>query len=177
MVRNLISRGLIASLMVASPVSLSAQAITERGPGKFELSRSGGTQNGFGAELRLSVPLGGDSTAKPGSTLPRVELNAGPSMLFSDNVNGRAGGQLMRAQGGLVSLRLTPGHSTRLSIAGQNISSTYGPLAADEEREEEKGGLGSDIAWVALVAGGVMVVLIGAVVLHCNAQEGGSCSE
>jgi hypothetical protein len=157
------------------PVSLSAQAISDTGPGKFERSSGGALQSGFGAELRLSIPLGGGKEARPGTMLPRFELNAGPTLLFGDSLNGRAAGQQLRAQGGLMSLRLTPSHSTKLQLAGQNVAATYGPLAADEEREERKGSLGSDIAWVALVAGGVMATLIGVYAISCGPSENDSC--
>lgn len=172
MVKGLASKGLIAILMAVTPVSLSAQMITERGPGKFETARGGAVQQGLGAELRFTVPLGGDGSAPAGARLPRIEFNAGPTLLFGgDTVQPRS------VQGGLMNLRLTPGHSSQLRLAGQNVTTTYGPLAADDEREESKkgGGIGSDIAWVALVAGGVMVTLIGVYALSCGSGDDSLC--
>lgn len=155
--------GMFTALAVTlCPVAASAQqGSAERGPGKF---LTGGTavplRQGVGAEVRLTIALTGERS-RPADRRMHFDVNAGPTLLLGD---GRIGRDALRTQSSLINLRLTPGHSTGVTLAGQPVAVHYGPLASDEERgegEKKKGGGPSTAGWVAIGVGATVVAVVG----------------
>lgn len=107
-----------------------------------------------------------------------LAISAGPVLAIAD---GRAAGGIRHATASFASVTVKPGYSTSLAVAGWPALSSFTALgAAEDEKDGDRGksgkkqSTGSKIAWVAAVAGGVMIALIGAVVIHC---DNGNCSE
>lgn len=123
-----------------------------------------------GAQAGVTIKLG-DRRVMRESEKVTLGIQAGPVFSVRDrsSVNGER-----RMVGNMLSLTLKPGYATSLSIGGQSLAAEYTSLGAaeadDEGKPKKKQGTGDKIAWVAAVAGGVMVILIGATVIAFATQ-------
>ncbi|MEQ1549433.1 MAG: hypothetical protein ABL918_12430 [Chakrabartia sp.] len=168
----MIKHGLTALLVAALTVPNIAFAAQDAGLSHHN-GRDAGFQNGLGAQIGMTVKLG-DPRAVKGSDKFALRMNAGPVLL-------RNNGQ--RSASNLISVNFSPAYRASLQLAGQDVMTYTTKLgAADDEKNEgerahKKQGIGSKAAWIALVAGGVMVALVGAWVIHCTSNNGNNCSE
>jgi hypothetical protein len=110
---------------------------------------------GVGAVAQVAIPLGGDRTsAAPG---PRLSLRAGPSLA-------RTGARLRPAERSqvapLAEFAFTPGHSTRLSLAGEPLAVRYTPQALAERRGTLPDGDRQNISTLGWVGIGVAAAAI-----------------
>ncbi len=168
----MIKHGLTALLIAALTVPNIAYAAQDAGL-SHNNGRDAGFQSGLGAQIGMTVKLG-DPRAVKGSDKFALRMNAGPVLL-------RNTGQ--RSASNLISASFSPGYRASMQLAGQDVMTYTTKLgAADDEKNDgeqahKKQGTGSKAAWIALVAGGVMVALVGAFVIHCKAGRYNNCSD
>ena len=145
--------------------SSTAQAATDMGLTLHQGARTSASHSGVGAQASVTVRLG-DRRVVRDSEKVMLGVAAGP-MLAIPARQSIAGGR--RAVAGLASISMKPGYSSTFSFAGQPVLQSYTRLGAAEDgaqsdgapKQKKKQGTGDKIAWVAAVAGGVMVVLVG----------------
>jgi hypothetical protein len=127
----------------------------------------GQRSSGVGATVGLRIQLGSDRVVKKSERV-KLGLAAGPVFLLPDRA---AHDGVRRGQASFVGIELKPGYSTSLSFAGKPIATGYTQLGAAEKEkdgdDEGKQGTGDKIAWVAAVAGGVIVAMFGYWYLTC----------
>ncbi len=136
---------------------------------------AGPRNTGVGATVGVRIQLGSDRVVRRSE---RVKLGfaTGPVVALTDTaaLNG-----VRRVQASFVGFDLKPGYAGSFTFAGHPIATRYTQLgAAEKDKEggnEDKQSTGSKISWVALVAGGVVVALVGTYLLSCGAGESRSC--
>lgn len=152
-----------AILAASNPAHAAQDSGLSFGSGQSSLA-----SRGFGARASVTVRFGDRRTVRASEKMV-LSIAAGP-------VLGLRGGQSSLREREHISpvfgLNIRPGHAASLNLAGQPLATRYTRLGAAEE--DKKQDTGDKIAWVALVAGGVMVALVGYVVIRCN---GGACSD
>lgn len=154
-----------AILITALTGSSVAHAASDMGLTLHEGPRASASHGGMGAQASVTVRLG-DRRIVRGSEKVTLGIAAGPMLAIPSR---NAVSAQKSGVAGLAALSIKPGYSASLSIAGQPALQTYTRLgAADAEaqpdgttKQKKKQSAGDKIAWVAAVAGGVMVVLIG----------------
>lgn len=104
------------------------------------------------------------------SPLSAVELRAGPVLTLRD---GSAIDGFRRGIVPVAALRFGRSDGIAFHLVGQELASDA-RSHANEDKPKKKQSTGDKIAWVAAVAGGVMLALVGGVLIHCS---GGNCSE
>jgi hypothetical protein len=135
---------------------------------------------GVGARASMTIKLGDKrSVAAPEKLV--LGLAAGPILSAYD---ARRVGGVRQNTPVLAGIALRPGYSASLTVVGHPLATHYTRMgAAEQERKDDdaaqpdrkkKQSTGDKAAWVALVAGGVMVALVGVAVLHCSS---GACSD
>lgn len=168
--RNTISISAVVALLVAVP----SQAATDMGLTLQNAPLSTSRSSGIGAQAAVTIRLGDRRTARASEKVT-LGVQAGPVTLLQNRST--IGGQ-RRIMGNALSFSLKPSYATTLAIAGQPVATTLTRLGAaeneDDEKSEKKQGTGDKVAWVAVVAGGVMAGLVAAFAIHCG---GGACSE
>lgn len=158
--------------------SSTAQAAQDMGLTLHNGPRASAPRGGVGAQASVTIRLGDRRTVRESEKV-MLGIAAGP-MLAIPSRNSAAGER--RAIAGLASFTLKPGYSSTVSVASQPVLRSYTLLGAAEADQQEGGETkpkkkqrtGDKIAWVAAVAGGVMVLLIGAFAIACS---GGNCSD
>jgi hypothetical protein len=132
--------------------------------------------SGVGATVGLRIQLGSDRIVRKSDRV-KIGLAAGPVFLLPDRA---AHDGVRRGQASFVGIELKSGYSASLNFAGKPIATDYSQLgAAEKEKDGDDDGkqsAGDKIAWVAAVAGGVMVALFGAVIVHCSDSDN-RCSD
>jgi|GEM_PF-6672640 hypothetical protein len=134
----------------------------------------GQIQTGVGAMAGVKIKLGSEREVKKSEKV-KLSLAAGPIMAVPDakSLDG-----LRRGEASLIGFELNPGYSTSVNFAGKPVAVHYTKLGAAEKSEQEdddgKQSTGDKAAWVALVAGGVMLALVGYYIAECGS---GRCSE
>ena len=129
---------------------------------------------GLGASATVQIKLGTDRVVKKSERL-KLGLSAGPAFVMP-NASARNG--LIRGNSSLVGFEFKPGYSTSFKLAGAPVMNSYTLLGAAEKNEAEDGDKQSTVdkvAWVAAVAGGVMVVLVGGALIYLTNCD--DCSE
>ena len=161
----------ISALVIAALLSsIPTHAATDMGLTLQKRPADASLSGAVAAQASVIVRFG-DSRVMRDSEKVTLGIHAGPVL----NVRDRSfNNDRRRMVGNMVSLNLNPGYATSLSIGGQPVATGYtrlGAVEADQEgKPTKKQGTGDKIAWVALVAGGVMVVLIGAVAIALSTQ-------
>jgi hypothetical protein len=129
-----------------------------------------------GATAGLQIQLGSDRVVKKSDRV-KLGLTAGPVYLLPSPA---AHDGARRRQASFVGIELKPGYSTSLNFAGKPVATDYTQLgAAEKEKDGDDDGkqsAGDKIAWVAAVAGGVMVAPFGAAIVHCSDSDS-RCSD
>ena len=138
--------------------------------------RSSVASSGFGAQASVVIKFG-DKRTVPVSEKVAFGIAASPVVSLRD---GRSPGRVRDHISPTLGLTLRPGYSTTLDMAGQPLLTEYTRMGAAEESKKsdesdqsdgkKKQDTGDKIAWVALVAGGVMVALIGAAAIAFATQ-------
>jgi hypothetical protein len=160
----------LVGLLGAAPV----QAASDMG---LTLHNSGMGQRamGVGAKVGVRIGLGPDRVVKKSERL-KLGISAGPAMVMPNSASAIG---MKRDQASFIGLEMRPGYSASFNLAGRPVMSGYTKLgAAEKDKESEEGdkqSTGSKIGWVALVAGGVMVALVGTYLLACGPGEDNSC--
>lgn len=123
-----------------------------------------------GAQAGVTIKLG-DRRVMRESEKVTLGIQAGPVLSVRDRSSINGGRRMV---GNMLSLSLKPGYATSLSIAGHPLATEFTRLGAAEADEEgkpkKKQGTGDKIGWIAAVAGGVMVILIGVAVIGLATQ-------
>ena len=92
----------------------------------------------------------------------------------ADAVNG-----VRRGAASFADIELKPGYQTSVHLAGRPVIVDLTSLGAAEKGEDSEDGdrqnTGDKIAWVAAVAGGVMLALVGIYAASCGPGEDSSC--
>ena len=131
--------------------------------------------SGLGVSATVRIKLGSDQVVKKSERV-KLGLSAGPAFVKPDS-SARNG--VIRGNSSLVGFELKPGYSTSLNLAGAPVMKSYTLLGAAEsdEADDSKGKQSTidKVAWVAAVAGGVMVVLVGGVLIYLTNCD--DCSE
>ena len=160
----------LAALLGSVPLQAASDSgLTLHGTG------AGQRNTGVGATVGIRIQLGSDRAVRQSERV-KLGIAAGPVMALTDTaaLNG-----VRRAQASFVGFDLRPGYSTSFTFAGNPIATRYTRLGAAEKDKDggndAKQSTGSKIGWVALVAGGVVVALVGTYLLSCGAGEGRSC--
>ena len=138
-------------------------------------SQSSVSSRGFGAQARVTIKFGDRRTVAAPEKVT-LGVAAGPVVTMRNDRSSSIRDQISPALG----LTLRPGYSTSLDLVGRPIATDYTRLGAakdekkgDEPDQSDKGkkqDTGDKVAWVAAVAGGVMVVLIGAAAIAFASQ-------
>ena len=130
---------------------------------------------GLGVSASVQIKLGGDRVVKKSERV-KLGLSAGPAFVKPD---ASAHNGILRGNSSLVGLEFKPGYSTSLNLAGAPVMKSYTLLGAAEndkaENDEDKQSTVDKVAWVAAVAGGVMVVLVGGALIYLTNCD--DCSE
>lgn len=155
-----------AVLILALISGSSAHAASDTGLTLHDEPSALGPRGGVGAQVSVTIRLGDKRNARASDKVT-FGLAAGP-MLSIPTRNAESGSK--RRVAGLATFSLKPGYSSTLSLGGQPVLQNYTQLGAAEAETKEGGtakqkkkqSTGDKIAWTAAVAGGVMVVLIGA---------------
>ncbi len=165
---------LIALSMIAT--SLPAQAAQDMGL-SYNGRAVGSTTYGMGAQANVRVKLGSRNTVRASDRVA-LGIAAGPIVTARDYQ--RPFG-VRQGISPVLGVAIRPGYSASLSIAGQSLETHHTKLGAAESDQQssdrpqkEKQDTGEKVAWVAAVAGGVMLVLVGIVVARCTS---GACSD
>ena len=159
-----------AQLAIAGP----ACAAQDSGLRLHNLSGGATSVSGFGVQSTLTIRLGNQAVVKESERV-RLNAHAGPMLT--------RGNDQRREIGRVVGLAWSPTYGPSMQFAGQDILAYKTQLGAadgeqgDSDKPKKKQGTGSKIAWVAVVAGGVMLSLIGAFVVHCTSNNGNNCSD
>lgn len=154
-------------------LSSSAQAAQDTGL-VLHNTGIGQIQTGVGAMTSVKIKLGSEREVDRSEKV-KLNLSAGPIMAVPDatSLDG-----VRRGEASLIGFELNPGYSTSVNFAGKPVAIHYTKLgAAENDQDEEddgKQGTVDKVAWVALVAGGVMLALVGYYVAECGS---GRCSE
>lgn len=160
----------IVQLVIASPV----QAAADTGLTFHDQGQRGPQFGGFGTQATMTIKLGSNSVVSPSERL-MLSAHAGPSVARS-NFRGVETGRI-------AALTWSPAYRASFKLAGQDLYTYKTRLGAAEDEQndgnkpEKKQGAGDKLAWVAVVAGGVMLALIGAFVVHCTSNNGNNCSD
>ena len=157
----------IVQIAVAGP-AMAAQdlglTLHDNGP---QARQSGG----IGVKSTLTIKLGHNRVVAPSERIT-LSAHAGPSVVLG-NFRGLETGRI-------AALTWSPAYRASFKLAGQDLYTYKTRLGAAEDEQndgnkpEKKQGAGDKLAWVAVVAGGVMLALIGAFVIQCS---GGNCSD
>lgn len=135
----------------------------------------GQRNTGVGATVGIRIQLGSDRVVQ-GSERLKLNIEAGPVIVSPDAT---AADGVRRGQASFVGFDLRPRYSTSLNFAGRPIATDYTRLGAAEKekdgKDDDKQNTGDKIGWVAAVAGGVMVALVGAWYIACN--NGRKCND
>jgi hypothetical protein len=127
---------------------------------------------GVGALVGIKIKLGSDRVVKESDRV-QLDLSAGPVLVMPDQ---RVQGGIRRGQSSFVGLELRPGYSTSLNFGGRPLFVDYTRLGAADKHDGDKDqGTGDKIAWVAAVAGVVMVGLVATYTIACGPGEDSSC--
>lgn len=123
---------------------------------------------GVGVVAGIKIKLGPDSVVDRSERV-KLGIAAGPTLVLP---NARTGGTTQRILPSAVSFDLRPGYSAKMNVAGQEVVAKYTQLGAaekakdgEEDGDDDKQSTGDKIAWVAAVAGGVMLVGVGVVAI------------
>jgi hypothetical protein len=167
-------RHLITAVILTSLAATPLQAASDSGL-TLHNQTSASVSRGMGVQASLTLKFGDRRTVRASEKLA-LGIAAGPVISVTDS---RGSGGTRRSGASVASFALKPGYSATLSLAGQPLIKSYTKLgAADEQRSdgEKKQGTGDKAAWVAAVAGGVMVALLGVgyLVLHEGCPTCGS---
>ena len=151
-----------------------AQAAQDMGL-SFGSSQSSVSSRGFGAQARVTIKFGDRRTVAAPEKVT-LGVAAGPVVTMRNNRLSSVRDQISPALG----FTLKPGYSASMGLVGRPIATGYTRLGAaedekkgDEPDQSDKGkkqDTGDKIAWVAAVAGGVMVALIGAYAIASASQ-------
>jgi hypothetical protein len=135
----------------------------------------GHRSTGIGVSASVRIGLGADRVVKESERV-KIGVSAGPtfSMLDADAPNG-----IRRGSVSLIGIEIQPDYATRFKAAGLPIAVDYTRLGAaekdSEDTEEDRQSTGDKVAWVAAVAGGVMLALVGIYAASCGPGESHSC--
>jgi opacity protein-like surface antigen len=160
----------LAGLLGATPI----QAAPDTGP-RIHDTGIGQRATGVGATIGLKIKFGPDHVVRKSEQV-KLGISAGPVMMMPD---ASAQDGVRRTQSSLFGFEVKPGFSASLNFAGRPILANYTKLGAaenDEGGDGDKQSTGDKIAWVAAVAGGVMVALIGGVLVYCDDNDN-RCSD
>lgn len=129
---------------------------------------------GVGIKAGVRITFGPKSVVEDSKRI-KFGISAGPAFVLPD-VSAPNG--LRRGVSDFVGFEVSPGYSSQLNFAGTPLLVDYTELGAAEKDDDEDDGkqsTGDKVAWVAAVAGGVMVVLIaGATIALATCDD---CSE
>jgi hypothetical protein len=149
--------------------SVPAQAANDMGLTLHQNSQGAATKGGIGAQASLRIRLGETRTSKASDKLV-LGLRAGPIISVQDRRSGAATHQITSD---LASLNFRPGYSFSANLVGKPVATHLTRLGAaededqDAEKPRKKQSTGDKAAWVALVAGGVMLLVVGVYVTTC----------
>lgn len=125
---------------------------------------------GIGVMAGIKIKLGSDRVMKRSERV-KLGIAAGPVFVLPD---AQSASGLKRSEPSFVGLELKPGYSTSLKMAGQSVVADYTALGAAEkgdEDDDDKQSTFDKVAWVAAVAGAVMVVGIGGLIIYINDDD------
>ena len=163
---------LLAFIALASSMPLSAAPDTGLVLHNTGIGQRG---TGLGASATVQIKLGTDRVVKKSERL-KLGLAAGPAFVMP-NASARNG--VIRGNSSLVGFEFKPGYSTSFNLAGAPVMKSYALLGAAENDEADNGNdeqsTVDKVAWVAAVAGGVMVVLVGGALIYLTNCD--DCSE
>lgn len=121
--------------------------------------------SGVGASAQIKINLDGKRTVRRADSI-KLGISAGPITIIP---NVRAAGGITRSAPSLVSFEFKPGYSSSINFAGQSVLVDNGPFhAADDEGGGDKQSTGDKVAWVAAVAGGVLVIVAGVLLVKVS---------
>ena len=147
---------LLAFIAIMSSVPLSAAHDTGLVLPDTGIGQRG---TGIGVSTGIIIKLGPDRVFKDSE---RVKLGIAAGPVFTMR-SGTASNGIVRGNPSLIRLEIRPGYSSSLNLAGQPLMTRYTVLgAAENDEDDNKQSTGDKVAWVAAVAGGVMVLLVGA---------------
>jgi hypothetical protein len=149
--------------------SVPAQAANDIGLTLHQNSQGAANIGGVGAQASLRIRLGETRTSEASDKLV-LALHAGPIVSVQDRRSGAATRQITT---NLASLNFRPGYSFSANLVGKPVATHLTRLGAaegegqDAEKPSKKQSTGNKAAWVALVAGGVMLIVVGVYVTTC----------
>jgi hypothetical protein len=125
--------------------------------------------SGVGISAQISIKLGGKRSVNRAERL-KIGIAAGPVTVVP---NVKMAGGFVRTAPLLVGFDFKPGFSTSLNFSGQKILLSNRSISATEEsdqHDDDKQSNGDKIGWIAAVAGGVGLIVLG--VLTIKASNG-----
>lgn len=147
---------LLAFIALASSMPLSAAPDTGLVLHDTGIGQRG---TGIGVSTGVTIKLGPDRIVKDSERV-KLGIAAGPVFTLR-SATARNG--VVRGNPSLVGLEIRPGYASSINLAGQPLMTRYTLLgAAEKDEDDDSQGTGDKVAWVAAVAGGVMVLLVGA---------------
>ncbi len=168
-----------AALMLALMSGSAAQAANDVGLTQHDGPRAFGSRGGVGAMASVTIRLGDEKIVRASDKVT-FGFAAGPTITIPTRNSVAAE---KRGVAGLAAFSFKPGYASTLSLGGQPVLRSYTRLGAAEAgpkedgttKQQKKQSTGDKVAWMAAVAGGVMVVLVGvaAIVLMTDCYECG----
>jgi len=124
-------------------------------------------QTGVGARAEIMIPLSSGSLMRRKDSW-RLELSAGPQLSWASTHDGRNKHRLAP----LMQFSLRSQHSSRFSIAGNDVFTKWAPSVSAAERN--MGQKGAGITWLGIAVGAAAVV--GGVLLLADSESCDSCT-
>ena len=170
MMKKMLHFAILAAIASAGPL----HAASDTG---LQLHDTGiGHRNtGLGVSASIRINLGPGRIVRKSERV-KLGIAAGPVFVIpdADAVNG-----VKRGAASFADIELKPGYQTSVHLAGRPVIVDLTSLGAAEKGEDSEDGdrqnTGDKIAWVAAVAGGVMLALVGIYAASCGPGEDSSC--
>jgi hypothetical protein len=166
------SRPVTALAILSLAIAPIAHAAEDMGLTLHNRANTSAAPRAVGAQASVTLRLGDRRTVRDAEKVT-LAFAAGP-ILSVPAPNSIA--REHRRVAALATFKIRPGYSTSLDLGGKRLATSYTRLGAAEGEEEQqekpkkKQSPGDKIAWVAAVAGGVMVLLVGAAAIALAAN-------